>query len=62
LVSVCVCKGGPVKSSSGVSAKTVLHLSDMKEQDDWMSVTLIPSYVPGKFFFFLLLFSFFIFP
>ena len=40
--------GGPVKSSSGVSAKTVLHLSDLKEEGDWLSVTLIPSHVPGE--------------
>ncbi|XP_076439995.1 LOW QUALITY PROTEIN: BLOC-2 complex member HPS3-like [Babylonia areolata] len=38
-------RGGPVKSSSGVSAKTVLHLSDLTDQDDWLSVILIPSYL-----------------
>ncbi|KAL8564480.1 hypothetical protein ACOMHN_017622 [Nucella lapillus] len=41
-------RGGPVKSSSGVSAKTVLHLSDLAEQDDWLSVTLIPSHLPEQ--------------
>ncbi|KAK7093563.1 BLOC-2 complex member HPS3-like [Littorina saxatilis] len=41
-------RGGPVKSSSGVSAKTVLHLSDLKEQDDWLSVSLIPVHLPEQ--------------
>ncbi|KAK7490898.1 hypothetical protein BaRGS_00017770 [Batillaria attramentaria] len=39
-------RGGPVKSSSGVSARTVLYLSDLREQDDWLSVTLVPSHLP----------------
>ncbi|XP_005110367.1 uncharacterized protein LOC101856989 [Aplysia californica] len=36
--------GGKVKSSTGVQAETVLHLSDSRETEDWMSVTLVPSH------------------
>lgn len=37
-----------MKSSSGVQAETVLYLSDTREQEDWMSVTLIPTYSGGQ--------------
>ncbi|KAK3803563.1 hypothetical protein RRG08_023282 [Elysia crispata] len=36
--------GGKVKSSSGVQAETVLHLSDPQGMEEWMCATLIPSH------------------
>ncbi|GFS07189.1 hermansky-Pudlak syndrome 3 protein [Elysia marginata] len=36
--------GGKVKSSSGVQAETVLHLSDPRGMEEWMCATLIPSH------------------
>ncbi|RUS87900.1 hypothetical protein EGW08_004316 [Elysia chlorotica] len=36
--------GGKVKSSSGVQAETVLHLSDPLGMEEWMCATLIPSH------------------
>ncbi|GFN90377.1 hermansky-Pudlak syndrome 3 protein homolog [Plakobranchus ocellatus] len=36
--------GGKVKSSSGVHAETVLHLSDPRGMEEWMCAILIPSH------------------
>ncbi|KAH9513583.1 hypothetical protein Btru_033421 [Bulinus truncatus] len=36
--------GGKVKSSTGVQAETILHLCDSREKEDWMNVTLVPTY------------------
>ena len=40
--------GGKVKSSSGVQAETVLHLSDPRGMEEWMCVRLIPSHSGGE--------------